>query len=396
MRSNSKQFNGDPSLIPSKLLPSNSKRYSKTSVVSPVRHQIVTLDNVTPLVSLPHAATIHPLSSRRSTGYFRHRGSHDSQSISSITSEEVEPNTPTFLFGHDELSSSLPKDSVFDHDVWVYEYGAEKERDRQTRQHYVLKQVLQGNIHVTLDKPTRILDSACGVGLWSLEMAHDFPNCQVIGIDILPPSEHEGWSLARTGAWSAGQTRNVCFQKQDILQSTLSFDDGSFDFIYQRDVATVLPFNIWPKLLLEFFRITKPGGKIELVEYDLHFKNPGPVLNLVNEWYSAAAATIGVRQDYTNYLSEYLERAGYINITEKAIDIPIGEWSTDDLQRQYGFLYKEQMKALFKSMKRWWCTEIKVSPQEYDQVCIDALKEFEEYHSMARWKIFTAEKPKSA
>ncbi|CEG76748.1 hypothetical protein RMATCC62417_11605 [Rhizopus microsporus] len=161
-------------------------------------------------------------------------------------------------------------------------------------------------------------------------MAHDFPNCQVIGIDILPPSEHEGWSLARTGAWSAGQTRNVCFQKQDILQSTLSFDDGSFDFIYQRDVATVLPFNIWPKLLLEFFRITKPGGKIELVEYDLHFKNPGPVLNLVNEWYSAAAATIGVRQDYTNYLSEYLERAGYINITEKAIDIPIGEWPTND------------------------------------------------------------------
>lgn len=104
-------------------------------------------------------------------------------------------------------------------------------------------------------------------------MAHDFPNCQVIGIDILPPSEHEGWSLARTGAWSAGQTRNVCFQKQDILQSTLSFDDGSFDFVYQRDVATVLPFNIWPKLLLEFFRITKPGGKIELVEYGNFFYN---------------------------------------------------------------------------------------------------------------------------
>lgn len=51
------------------------------------------------------------------------------------------------------------------------------------------------------------------------------------------------------------------------------------------------------------------------------------------------------------------------------------------------------MKALFKSMKKWWCTEIKVSQEEYDRVCNEALEEFEIYHSTAKWKIFTARKP---
>jgi hypothetical protein len=53
------------------------------------------------------------------------------------------------------------------------------------------------------------------------------------------------------------------------------------------------------------------------------------------------------------------------------------------------------MKALFKSMKRWWCTEIKVTPQEYDRVCVEAMEEFDEYQCTARWKIFTATKPSS-
>lgn len=63
------------------------------------------------------------------------------------------------------------------------------------------------------------------------------------------------------------------------------------------------------------------------------------------------------------------------------------------VEKQHGYLYKEQMRALFKSMKRWWCSEIKVSQQEYDQVCAEALEEFEEFRSSARWKIFTAKKP---
>lgn len=113
------------------------------------------------------------------------------------------------------------------------------------------------------------------VGLWSLEMAHDYPKCQVIGIDVVPPSEKEGWSLNgnhHITQSSAGQNKpNVQFQYGDILQPTLIFPDNHFDFIYQRDVATVLPFQKWPTLITEFYRITKSGGQIQLVEYGKFF-----------------------------------------------------------------------------------------------------------------------------
>ncbi|KAI8646675.1 hypothetical protein BD408DRAFT_336262 [Parasitella parasitica] len=290
-------------------------------------------------------------------------------------------------------------------EVWVYEYGAEKERDRQTRQHYVLKQVFKNNIHVHLAEPARILETACDIhcisqlGLWSLEIAHDYADCQVIGIDVVPPSEKEGWNLAPVNAapnsLSAGQIKkktNVEFQYGDILQP-LMFPDNHFDFVYQRDVATVLPFKLWPSLISEFFRVTKSGGQIQLVEYDLLFKSPGPVLTQVNEWYRSASATIGVEPDYTHYISDYMKDAGFADVQVQVYDIPIGEWPDTHLEKQYGYLYKEQMRALFKSMKRWWCSEIKVSQEEYDLVCLEALEEFEEFHSSARWKIFTAKKP---
>ncbi|KAG2233080.1 S-adenosyl-L-methionine-dependent methyltransferase [Thamnidium elegans] len=427
--------NGPTKSSSSRLLNRKNNGTNGPVVVSPVRHQFVLTDHVTPLVSLSAASSFN-VYQRRSSG-------RDTRSMSStsITSEEGEPNTPTYYSNNTrssyddfansfmneiqlqqkKLSSSLPvkhsdgfiinttsstrssesrmssrkRDS---RDIWVYEYGAEKERDRQTRQHYVLKQVFKGNIHVELNEPARILDSACGVGLWSLETAHDYPKCQIIGIDVVPPSEKEGWNLGTTinnqiTHSSAGQNKqSVQFQYGDILKPLL-FPDNHFDFIYQRDVATVLPFNLWPILISEFFRITKPGGRIQLVEYDLLFKRPGPVLTKVNEWYRSAASTIGVNPDYTEHLTRYMKEAGFVDIEEQVYDIPIGEWPESDLEKQHGYLYKEQMRALFKSMKKWWCTEIKVSQQEYDLVCSEALEEFEEFCSSARWKIFTCTKP---
>lgn len=56
------------------------------------------------------------------------------------------------------------------------------------------------------------------------------------------------------------------------------------------------------------------------------FKNPGPILTKVNEWYLSAAATIGVSPDYTEHLTHYMQEAGFKDIKEITHDIPIGEW----------------------------------------------------------------------
>ncbi|KAI7866322.1 S-adenosyl-L-methionine-dependent methyltransferase [Spinellus fusiger] len=278
---------------------------------------------------------------------------------------------------------------------WVYEYGAEKERDRQWRQHYVLKMIFGGNIQTKLDAaPKRILDSACGVGLWSLEMAQAYPDTQVIGLDLLPPMN--GTSplndFPSCNSMGVAGLPNLTYMCADIL-GPLPFPDNSFDFIYQRDVATVVPAKHWPTLLAEFYRVLKPGGHLELVEYNLLFQRPGPVLALVNEWYKIAASTIGVDPHYIQSIETRLVQTGFEQVKDNTHIIPIGEWPKDHVQKQHGYMYKEQMKGLFKSMKKWWLSEIRISSEEYERVCHEALEEFDEHESSSHWKIFTCRKP---
>jgi hypothetical protein len=136
---------------------------SRPVLVSPVRHQLVLTDHVMPLVSLSAASSFGVYQRRSSSTPYRDTRS---MSSSSVTSEEWEPNTPTTYYSRSsyddyahsfmndvqqkKLSSSLPvkhsdgfivstvpftetsshsnkRDS---REVWVYEYGAEKERDR--------------------------------------------------------------------------------------------------------------------------------------------------------------------------------------------------------------------------------------------------------------------------
>lgn len=75
------------------------------------------------------------------------------------------------------------------------------------------------------------------------------------------------------------------------------------------------------------------------------FKAPGPVLTQVNEWYRSAADTIGINPDYTNYLTNYIKAAGFIDVKETIYDIPIGEWPTTD--RKYIIrLLKDSLKLI--------------------------------------------------
>jgi ubiquinone/menaquinone biosynthesis C-methylase UbiE len=71
--------------------------------------------------------------------------------------------------------------------------------------------------------PARVLDVACGSGVWVLEMATSFPNTQFYGIDfaciypttIKPP--------------------NTTFQQCDVLDPEgLPFPDEFFDYIHMR------------------------------------------------------------------------------------------------------------------------------------------------------------------
>lgn len=93
------------------------------------------------------------------------------------------------------------------------------------------------------------------LGVWAQEMCIKFPDATVIGLDLTPPRKHAR-GIREEGLMYVGR---------DITKD-LGFLEGTFDFIYQRDMGTVVPSWRWPALLVEFASILKPGGWIQLVE----------------------------------------------------------------------------------------------------------------------------------
>ena len=86
------------------------------------------------------------------------------------------------------------------------------------------------------------------------------PESRIISIDLVPPTNE------RSGLPTQSIPANVTYKRGDIL-SPLDFADQQFDYIYQRDVAHVVPMKHGPSLIREFHRVLRYGGKLELVEY---------------------------------------------------------------------------------------------------------------------------------
>lgn len=103
------------------------------------------------------------------------------------------------------------------------------EADRLDAQHYIVRYVFQGNYNVKLDRSAslKILDVATGTGVWALEMAQEFPNAEIHGVDLSPIY------LRSETSTNKPIPPNCHFQLCNVLDG-VPFPDNYFDFVYQR------------------------------------------------------------------------------------------------------------------------------------------------------------------
>lgn len=105
-----------------------------------------------------------------------------------------------------------------------------------------------------------ILEAGCGTGRFCCLVAKDFPNAQVIGIDISRNSLKIANSLKEYLKIS-----NVSFKIGNLFQ--LPYSDSYFDVVFNEGVIEHYKFENKPNYidaLKEMVRITKKGGKIIL------------------------------------------------------------------------------------------------------------------------------------
>ena len=105
-----------------------------------------------------------------------------------------------------------------------------------------------------------MLDVACGPGGWALELAQAYPHMQVTGFDISAGMIDYAKAQAH-----ASLLDNVHFFVANAMQP-FDFPADSFDLVNVRHLEGVIPVAVWPEMLKEMFRVTRPGGIIRLTD----------------------------------------------------------------------------------------------------------------------------------
>lgn len=123
----------------------------------------------------------------------------------------------------------------------------------------VVHAVLAPQVGVT----KRIVDLGCGTGVWAIEMAREFPHCEVVGID-----------LARVPLPEADLPTNCRFEVDDINLGLPHLKE-QFDVVFCRAVA--LGLKDFRKSLEDVCACAKPGGIIIWIDADYSFYSKWPM-----------------------------------------------------------------------------------------------------------------------
>ncbi|KAI9668696.1 MAG: hypothetical protein M1829_005309 [Trizodia sp. TS-e1964] len=173
---------------------------------------------------------------------------------------------------------------------------------------------------LTAEPPKKVLEVACGTGLWSSECHEHFsrlgyPDIEFTGLDIAPLAPDLN---------SQGVTWR--FVKHDLRKTPLPFETGKFDFVFIKDLSLVAPTTgLQDTLMEEYLRILKPNGTLEAWESDYTLRTllPNPPLprnlnesslkqaDLTATYPLSAATSFTVPQnvylqDYNNWISKSL------------------------------------------------------------------------------------------
>ena len=146
--------------------------------------------------------------------------------------------------------------------TYVIDIESGAETARLMHQHRLVTTGMGGLFPELLDvsQAQLILDIACGPGDWALDVAFEYPETEVMGIDL----SRTMVEYARAQAGAQGLD-NASFCVMDALQP-LTFPDNAFDLVNARFLCGFMPTTAWPALIKEGVRVTRPGGVICLTE----------------------------------------------------------------------------------------------------------------------------------
>ncbi|KAI9885340.1 MAG: Secondary metabolism regulator lae1 [Watsoniomyces obsoletus] len=218
---------------------------------------------------------------------------------------------------------------------------------------------------------TKILDLGTGTGIWAIDMADKYPNAQVVGIDLANIQPERIPS-------------NLRFRIPQDFESPWALGADSWDMIHLRCGAGSV--SSWPELYQRVFDHLKPVfGSFEQVELDYQPRCDDGTLPqdsmLVRWWQYLADATARYNRPlaYNPWTRHMLQQAGFVDIQETVMRIPLNPWPANshmkDVGRWYNLGMTEGLEALslgpLTRVNRWSLNDVQRIVQDVKKVMCD-------------------------
>jgi len=241
-----------------------------------------------------------------------------------------------------------------------------EEAERLNIQHLILKHAFNGSFSAPVDQllrsGARVLDVGCGSASWTLELAKEYPNSHFIGIDIAPVTLTEE------------KPSNVEFVEYNVLDG-LPFDSNSFDYVFARAVAAVYTRPQWTEIAIpEYTRVIKPGGWVELMEFDAVLRGECENVQRLNNACAAIAEAGNLIMAAGLEIRGFLEQSdSYTNIGFEEKPVPIGPKG-----EKYAEMGIRDWRDFYRGMKFPFTAVMQVTGEQYDAISEAAVQEFTE------------------